>query len=546
MIRLLFFFLISTSLSYGQQLMEGTIVDESTGKPVPFASISVEGTTQGTSANKFGQFSLSVKQPFTLRVTCIGYETKVISSMQFFSRIALTPAATQLEDVIVTNKPIHPDRIVEKAFTHLPKNYAVRSFLQKFFYRHYCKDDNEYGRLIEAYVDVWKTQGYRSFRTSAGDNEAIRVTQLRRSLDKTRMAQGHEPIAIKSILETDLMGYQTTLPANGSLFFANVSSLKPELGRYSFGLEGINTLDGQEVYEISYLLKDTVRTGLGSYRVRSQIKGTLYITTKNYALVKREELKSYGADSVRTATFYRLYGDRYYPYHFVIDGKNNVPNNGEHEFHIELMSVEISQNEANKFSAPMPGKEELLHIPYDSAFWSSNTLLKTTSLEDDIIHDLGGGESLSKQFVRYQQYQLNVRDGGVDGERKFKWLCEDSKNTRSLYVVFWSANFKNYLPELEHVKQLQKTYGGKISFVFVSLDNDDVRWQETVKRYNFSANGIINYRVGSNSDTVNALGISQTPAFAILPSNSESFDLNVKAPSDPLLLKDLDLLIEQL
>src|SRR5690242_13201804 len=116
MFRWLFFFVISTSLSYGQQVMEGTIVDESTGNPVPFASISVEGTTQGTSANKSGQFSLTVKQPFTLRITCIGYETKVISSTQFFSRIELTPAATQLDGVIVTNKPIHANKVVEKAF----------------------------------------------------------------------------------------------------------------------------------------------------------------------------------------------------------------------------------------------------------------------------------------------------------------------------------------------------------------------------------------------------------------------------------------------
>ena len=132
--------------------------------------------------------------------------------------------------------------------------------------------------------------------------------------------------------------------------------------------------------------------------------------------------KSFGNNTIRTSAYYQKFGDKYYPYHFVRDGESLTSDNGRHVVHIELMAVEIRKGEAERFTGGIPGREELLDIPFDSAYWTSSTILKTTPLEDKIIRDLGGGTSLNQQFYRYHQLEMNVRDGGKNGEEKFNWL----------------------------------------------------------------------------------------------------------------------------
>ena len=72
---------------------------------------------------------------------------------------------------------------MRKAFASIPNNYDNESFLQKFFYRYYNKIESEYEKLVEASADVWKHDGYHSARSTGGEREELRITQLRRSLD---------------------------------------------------------------------------------------------------------------------------------------------------------------------------------------------------------------------------------------------------------------------------------------------------------------------------------------------------------------------------
>jgi hypothetical protein len=187
----------------------------------------------------------------------------------------------------------------------------------------------------------------------------------------------------------------------------------------------------------------------------------------------------------------------------------------------------------------------LLSFPYDSVFWTSSTILKTTPLEDDIIRDLGGGESLNRQFYRYHQYEMNIRDGGKNAEEKFNWFKEDSKGNRVLYLVFWSGNFRSYIIELELVKRLQQQYRNKISIVLLSLEDDDVLWQQSVEKYSLYVDGIINYRIGRNSAISKSFQIDNAPGFVLISRNGEVFDFHAKRPSDPLLLKDFETLLRQ-
>ena len=546
MLRWLIFFLTLSYTALCQQIVEGTIVDEETGAPVPFASIGIVGTSKGTSSNLNGQFSISITVPVSLTVSCIGYESRTVGTLEELKLIKLKPTVTQLEAITILDRPTNARKIVRKAFSGISKNYNSQPFLQKFFYRHYCKDNDAYGRLIEASVDVWRNKGYRTLQNSAGEEDEIRITQLRRSLDKTVMAQGHEPILLGYILETDLVAYQAAEKSDHLSIYSNVSNLKTDIEDYSFAYMGITSYDGQEVYKINYThKKDSALTTSGNYKVRPEATGSLFITTDTYAFIKSEEVKSYENNTIRTSAYYRKYADHYYPYHFIVDGKHYNTDHSTHTFHIELMSVEVKNDAAEKFKGHLPGREELLKIPYDSIFWTSSTVLKTTPLEDDIIRDLGGGASLDKQFYRYHQYEMNVRDGGINGEEKFNWFKEDSKGTRILYLIFWSDNFASYLSELELAKRIHKKYRNKITFVFLSLDDDEKKWQEAMQKYNMSSDGIINYRIGSRSKVAKSYTVKETPAFVLIALNGELFDSDAKRPSDPLLLEDFNSLLDQ-
>ena len=541
MIKWCVIFLLLSPAVFCQQLIEGKIVDVETGQPVPFASIGIVGTSKGTSSNLNGQFTLSTSGSVSLKVTCVGYETKEINSITNVMLIQLKPSATQLNQIVIFDKSVNAKKIVRKAFESVRKNYVNKPFLQKFFYRHYCKDDSVYGRLIEAFVDVWKEKGYRSLQHKAGDEEQIRVTQIRRSLDNTKMAQGHEPISIKNILQADVVGYQTSQKSEHVSFYTDVSNLKTDLENYFFDFKGITTYDGEDVYQINYTYKkDSALTTSGRHLVLTEINGSLYITTQTNAIVKTEEVKKYGANHIRTSTYYRKYNDRYYPYHLVRDGANP---HAAHSFHIDLTSVEIQTNSFEKFVGHDQGQEELLKISYDSAFWNNNAILKTTPLELGIIRDLGKGNSLDKQFLEYQQYEMNVSDGGKNGIEKFSWFKNYSKKKKSLYLFFWKGDCMPFLADVERLKQLHKKYRTQIAFIFLSLEDDESQWKQIALKYNLTSDGIINYRIGVNSEIEKLYMIDEIPSFVLIARNGEVFDNHAKRPSDPLLEDDFKLLM---
>lgn len=543
MIRWVLLFLLVSSSAFSQQTIEGKVVDKETGKPIPFASIGIVGTSRGTSSNLYGEFSLITFKLDSIKITCLGYESLVIQSKERIL-VSLNPMATQLNEVYIYNKEINPKKIVRKAFASISNNYDSKSFMQKFFYRHYRKNDSTYQNLIEAAVDVWRHQGYRSIRKYNGEREAMCIAQLRRSLDITGMVQGQNPISLDYILQTDIAAYQTATPSDQLKVFEGKSNIKTDFEKYMFTFEGITKYDGQEVYKIGYTYNsDSVLTTSG-FMDLPNAKGSLFITTDSYAFVKTEDIKSDKTNIIRTSAYYRKYGDKYYPYHFIREGENHFFDHTIHSFHIELMSVEIRHESNEQLTGCGMGRDELLKIPYDSAYWNTATILKTTPLEDDIIRDLGGGRSLNKQFYLYQQYELNVTDGGKNGEAKFNWLIEDSKDKRILYVCFWDNNFQSYLTDLEAVKRLNQNYKNKITFVLVSLEEDDTTWQQLLTKHNYFSDGIINYRIGEDSELTKSFKVKNPPAFILISKKGDVID-SPKRPSNPLLENDLNLLLTQ-
>lgn len=543
---LVFFFLVSTCAFAQRKVVEGTILDAATKQPVPFASIGILGTSRGTSSNVKGEFSLSAEGNFSIRISCLGYETQEVLDLSTneHALILLKPSATQLKELVVFNKVVNPRKIVRKAFAAISKNYNKEPFAEKFFYRHYCKDDSVYGRLIEASVDVWKRKGYNVVQHQAGEKEEIRVTQLRRSFDKTLTSQGHVPIAINSILQADIAGYQTLQQTDYLSFFNDVSNLQTDMEKYSFTFEGLTTYDGKEVYEIAYALKkDSVLTTAGYSRMPQSV-GSLFITTNEFAFIKTMDTRFWGADTIRSTAYYTPFKGKYYPYHLIRDGKSVARDGSTHWFHVELMASEILTDSYDEFYGKEPGKMDLVKIPYDSTFWNNNNTLKTTPLEDQIIYDLGGGTSLNQQFYLYQQQELLRLEGTMKGEEGFTWFKEDNKGKRVLLVGFWSSKCVACVQEFELAKKLLKQYKGEVAFVLLSLDREEDTWIKSIEKYNLEVHGFMHFRVGEHSVVASTYGLKEIPRYILIDKNGNDFDLNAKHPSHTLLKQDLDLLLK--
>ncbi|MCB0629167.1 MAG: carboxypeptidase-like regulatory domain-containing protein [Saprospiraceae bacterium] len=173
-------FLLITSLSAQQSIITGTLLDEQTGEPVPFATIGIKGQNIGVISNLEGDFQIPLtyqKQGDTIVISCIGYITLEMAlsqlSMQQANTITIQRAAYVLPEAVVRfkqRKQLSAGQIVYRAIRRIPDNFPQSPFSYIGYYRDYQKRHGQYINLNEAIVEVFD----RGFQT---DNRF--VTQMK-------------------------------------------------------------------------------------------------------------------------------------------------------------------------------------------------------------------------------------------------------------------------------------------------------------------------------------------------------------------------------
>lgn len=110
-LKFLFVFLVICTFSFAQTgTVSGTILDkEFNDEPLPFANITIKGTTQGSSTDDMGRYSISVKPgSYTLVIAYLGYTTKEIpftikAGEKKVINHTLAADGVQLADVVITH-----------------------------------------------------------------------------------------------------------------------------------------------------------------------------------------------------------------------------------------------------------------------------------------------------------------------------------------------------------------------------------------------------------------------------------------------------------
>lgn len=154
-------FVIAVSASLGiwaqQTVVSGTVVNETTGKPVAGASVSTKGIAVVT--NDDGFFTLKGNTPIgTVTVSYVGFHSQKLhlkDKTEDKLTIRLRPSTIQLQEVLVMAD--NAREIVEKAISRIPHNYNSQPELYHSFYREKVMKRQHYISIAEGVTDIYKT-----------------------------------------------------------------------------------------------------------------------------------------------------------------------------------------------------------------------------------------------------------------------------------------------------------------------------------------------------------------------------------------------------
>lgn len=119
--------------------VKGTVTDKN-GAPVPFVSIAVKGTYNGTSANENGQYTLAItkKGKYIFVFRSIGFKTKElpvnVNVTPLLFNVVLEPENFQLQEVVIGRTNSNADSIITLAIRNRRNNNAKTAKFQADFY----------------------------------------------------------------------------------------------------------------------------------------------------------------------------------------------------------------------------------------------------------------------------------------------------------------------------------------------------------------------------------------------------------------------------
>lgn len=142
----------SDSLRYA---VRGSVRDASTGRPVPYAYVSIPGTNYATVTNEDGTFVLkSSTEPSSVAFSCMGYRRQSLSPAEDM-RVRLERSVTLLRASTVIDGD--PREILRDAIEQVPRNYSRVPELYDCFYRETAMKRQRFVNISEAVLRLYKS-----------------------------------------------------------------------------------------------------------------------------------------------------------------------------------------------------------------------------------------------------------------------------------------------------------------------------------------------------------------------------------------------------
>jgi hypothetical protein len=305
---------LSICLSSSQTILTGKIIDKKDKAPIAFANISIELSPVGTASDESGNFMLIIEPGLyskIIKVSCIGYHNrylKVDSLISVNNRrtafIDLQPATYMLAEVMIKEKPIDPETLLNQAIGSIPNNYAQTQFNMEFYSKLTTSDSIQNPYVIETILLTYR-KGYME----GGALHVSKIIQKRES--------GINPIT-GSIDRKTIKYYFPYFPAFDISLIDQIgvgnknfySIFNPSIfKKMKFKNAGITYFDKDTVCVINYWLgaDEKKRSKDG---VNPNYDGTIYIAINNLAIIRHTLVLG----KKKIDIVYRSYKQKYYPY----------------------------------------------------------------------------------------------------------------------------------------------------------------------------------------------------------------------------------------
>lgn len=369
----------------GDVVIEGTVFDDASKEPLPYANISLPNNRVGTVSNINGEFRIiipSANKSDSLRISYIGFKsiTHKISEIAKGARFFLVEDLQALDEVVIIG--LTAQSILKKAIQKIPDNYYNAPYKSKGFYRLTIKKEDLYIRLSEAAFEL-----YHSEKSSNGNQ--LKLEKMREIKDEQvlhNILSGKTP---KGIFKSDIINN-----LDESWFLS-----KKGIKNHTFSLETTTSYNDKEVYVISFDQKDGIK--------KAGYRGKLVIDLETFAFIHLDfgmspksiqyhkasasqrilmELFDIHLAAVKSDTqiSYKKIGDKYYLSSVHADAITSFQSTREQfdfeaDFQLDYLITDIEIENCQPFTnEEVLGKNKRIEFQnsiYDQAFWNEHTVV---------------------------------------------------------------------------------------------------------------------------------------------------------------------------
>jgi len=395
----------SPSRAAGPGIISGTITDEVSGEPLPFATLGLKNSGRGTVSNENGEFRITIPSESdsdTLTIHYLGFIAREIPLLQLGGSnfvIAMKRDYIPIPEIIIKNQI--PQEIIARSRAGIRNNYGNSPSEMTAFYREGVLKKDEIQSYSEAVLQL-----YKSAYTGSIFNDQIKVLKSRKI----------DNVDISDTLAVRLKaGLQTCLELDGARNIFDFMSER-NIADYQYRLSDIVTYDDESAFAIDFEQRENIEMPL--------FRGTVYINTTDYAILHADfelhpghidEMRSTFVSSpakgfstwpqsVKYTVSYRKMGQRYFLNHvrgdlvFVSRQKRKLFNSQFRVF-FELAITSVNTENAERFdreeTAPLYSVFSRTIQSYDADFWGDQEFLKP---EDNLL------QALRNMKVRLQEF----------------------------------------------------------------------------------------------------------------------------------------------
>lgn len=416
----LFFYLVSISLvAQDTRLLSGTIYDASTGEPLPFATVSLKGTSVGTVSNSQGIYNFRIprRSSYPLIANFIGYDPFEIAVEDIKgNRLDIKLKSSTIELKELTIRPLTAAEYVKLAVSKFPENYADEPFQTQAYYREKFAENGNPLKYTEGffkshypnYVQGDSTQ-HRLLLYNEVDDPAELAFMLRKRNKKEakkrkkaeKKGEEYEPGEGGELIQASFGGPSSILsedPVSSAEDYLDTTKLK----KYKFEYAGAASYLGRQLLIVSFKSKGKVD--------HVKLVGKIYFDYDSDAIVAIESsgkivvpawarpfLFAFGL-AINEPRFkqtirYQLKGDKWYPENFFTQANigltkrymlaKNERSDFEFQHLLSIHKLDIINapiQEENRFDPDEEMKEQIK--PEDGLSWESVNTLVPESIEE--------------------------------------------------------------------------------------------------------------------------------------------------------------------